>query len=744
MAEFLPKFVDLVRNNSTTSGTADFVVGAATMGFTSFTAACAVGDQFYYSAIGIDKPTEREVGRGTMLAGGVIQRDPIGGVRTNFSNGAKSIALIAAAEWYAQVQSGSAVPSRAALAAAAGSKISLMLGEAGREGLFAWTGGNQAALVTADPAQGMAIAPASDPSGASGAWVRKFSGPLSVRWFGATGNGVTDDSGAFIAALRWLAADAANSAGFYRASARLFVPAGHYYLGTTTIDITQTLIIEGESTGMMGTAQGTKLRWAAGATGIRIQRYNTSSANAVDSATHFGGDGTILRSLHLYGGYAGTEGEFHGIHAKARVCLDHCAVENFQGDGFFAEASAGAGPPTEGNANMCQVIGGSFRGNRNGIYIAGADTNISSIIGADVGINRRWGIFDKSFLGNSYFGCHAEANGIVPGSTPTIVSYGGNRYCVRKDQGAGASINPPTGTGADNNWWYCIGAGGPAAGLNVPAWTSGATYRDGGAYRSDGGGNANNLWSGCYIESGQGFAQIDGPALVSGGSMRPNVKGVPVLFASSSAIASTGNLSGANLSCGGNDHVFGSDSTVDPIINLRTGATESGFYSWRNGALDGYFRNVLGTYYLNGINGIRLRCGGAEVAELGTGGMAVSGVLIATGGIGYNAGAGGAVTQATSKSTAVTLNKVCGQITTHAASLAAGASVSFTVSNSQVAATDVVNLVLASGNAAAGSYACQVDKVGAGSFVVSVKNASAGALAEALTFNFAIAKAVAA
>ena len=51
---------------------------------------------------------------------------------------------------------------------------------------------------------------------------------------------------------------------------------------------------------------------------------------------------------------------------------------------------------------------------------------------------------------------------------------------------------------------------------------------------------------------------------------------------------------------------------------------------------------------------------------------------------------GGAVTQATSKSTGVTLNKPCGAITMHNASLAGDAEVSFTVTNSEVAATDVV------------------------------------------------------
>ena len=43
-----------------------------------------------------------------------------------------------------------------------------------------------------------------------------------------------------------------------------------------------------------------------------------------------------------------------------------------------------------------------------------------------------------------------------------------------------------------------------------------------------------------------------------------------------------------------------------------------------------------------------------------------------TSGIGYAAGAGGTVTQATNKSTTVVLNKTTGQITMNAASLAAG------------------------------------------------------------------------
>ena len=70
---------------------------------------------------------------------------------------------------------------------------------------------------------------------------------------------------------------------------------------------------------------------------------------------------------------------------------------------------------------------------------------------------------------------------------------------------------------------------------------------------------------------------------------------------------------------------------------------------------------------------------------------------------GYVAGEGGTVTQATSKSTGVTLSKKCGQITMNAAALAADTTVSFTLTNTEVVATDIIILNHVSGGTA-GSY----------------------------------------
>lgn len=109
----------------------------------------------------------------------------------------------------------------------------------------------------------------------------------------------------------------------------------------------------------------------------------------------------------------------------------------------------------------------------------------------------------------------------------------------------------------------------------------------------------------------------------------------------------------------------------------------------------------------------------------------------ATGGLGYGTGAGGTVTQITSKATAVTLNKPCGQITMHNAALAAGASVTFSVSDSLVTSSD---LILLSSPAFGLSYRIENASVGTGIFYIRVTNITAGSLSEVLAINFAIIK----
>lgn len=115
----------------------------------------------------------------------------------------------------------------------------------------------------------------------------------------------------------------------------------------------------------------------------------------------------------------------------------------------------------------------------------------------------------------------------------------------------------------------------------------------------------------------------------------------------------------------------------------------------------------------------------------------------ATQGIGYATGAGGTVTQITSRTTGVTLNKVSGAITllsqvNTAVSLATAQT--FTVTNSAVAATDTISVNQKSGT---DKYNIHVTNVAAGSFQIT-NYTTGGVTNEAPVFNFNVIKGVAA
>jgi hypothetical protein len=114
------------------------------------------------------------------------------------------------------------------------------------------------------------------------------------------------------------------------------------------------------------------------------------------------------------------------------------------------------------------------------------------------------------------------------------------------------------------------------------------------------------------------------------------------------------------------------------------------------------------------------------------------------GSLGYSTGSGGAVTQLTSKTTGVTLNKSNGKITMEATTaIGIAASVVFTLTNSFIAVTDAVIANIATGGTA-NAYTIDVLTVAAGSVGLRVTNITAGILSEAVVVSFAIIKAVAA
>ena len=109
--------------------------------------------------------------------------------------------------------------------------------------------------------------------------------------------------------------------------------------------------------------------------------------------------------------------------------------------------------------------------------------------------------------------------------------------------------------------------------------------------------------------------------------------------------------------------------------------------------------------------------------------------------LGYSAAAQGAVTQATSKSTGVTLNNSAGRITMNDAALAGATAVSFILTNSSISIKDTIIVCVSSNTtgSAAGAYTTYVSYLAAGSALITLRNLTAStSYSEAVIINFSI------
>lgn len=243
-------------------------------------------------------------------------------------------------------------------------------------------------------------------------------------------------------------------------------------------------------------------------------------------------------------------------------------------------------------------------------------------------------------------------------------------------------------------------------------------------------------------------------------------------------LTSTTSLAGThNLYAGVNDNGLGLGQEPvagDGLLQLLAGTTKARGIAFGNdtylyraaaGFIRGEHASDVAFQALSGSVAAVLRATAAGVAVIGTttahamrfrtsdidrlvvhettGDVTAKNKLLAdnpTGGMGYATGAGGTVTQATSKSTGVTLSKVSGQITMNAAALAAGTIVSFVLTNTAIAAGDLLVLNHVSGGTL-GAYSLNA-RCGAGSATIDVRNNTAGSLSEAIVIGFALVKAV--
>lgn len=167
----------------------------------------------------------------------------------------------------------------------------------------------------------------------------------------------------------------------------------------------------------------------------------------------------------------------------------------------------------------------------------------------------------------------------------------------------------------------------------------------------------------------------------------------------------------------------GMNETDYGILSTGTGIAGLAFGTQANGPIKFYTNNTL-RWTLDGSGNTII-----------TGSFTSSG-----GGLGYSTGAGGTVVQGTSRTTTVVNNKLCGTITMFSAAQASKATVTFTLTNSFIAATDflhVQHISATNGGAWNFSTVC-----GAGSATITIRNVSAGSITEATPLQFVLIKAV--
>lgn len=173
-------------------------------------------------------------------------------------------------------------------------------------------------------------------------------------------------------------------------------------------------------------------------------------------------------------------------------------------------------------------------------------------------------------------------------------------------------------------------------------------------------------------------------------------------------------------------------------INGRTSDDISSqyFYSNNGTTLQSSVTSSVAEFRDSSAAGVRtFYTGGSERMRIDSSGNVT---LSSAAGLGYGTGAGGTVTQSTSKSTGVTLNKPTGEITMNNATLNNLTIVSFTLTNSVIAAGDLLIFNHISGGTI-GAYTFNA-QCASGSATITVRNATGSNLSEAVVIRFAIIK----
>ncbi len=241
---------------------------------------------------------------------------------------------------------------------------------------------------------------------------------VNVKWFGAeTSN--KDNRPQFLAALEFIATHPRFTTLYIPGDASI----NSFYKLSDSILINFPVKILGDGT--------------IGSPASRLQ-FARHKAGLVFLPTYPGNNfGVEVQNLFISGTTENDQKDIskHGIIFKTFMKMDNVWVDKMEGNGIHITACA---LQPAGNNNNYGSADGSILQNvtatfcLNGIFIEGCDASTIQVINSSTNENRRWGIFDNGFLGNSYLKPHAAFNGtqLFQGAS-SVVSFAGKYYVAK-------------------------------------------------------------------------------------------------------------------------------------------------------------------------------------------------------------------------------------------------------------------------------------------------------------------------
>lgn len=222
------------------------------------------------------------------------------------------------------------------------------------------------------------------------------------------GTALLDVSSAIITAIASFPNTHSNI--YYDQAGTLYFPPGKYYCGQT-IYINRTIHLLGANSGQIGNAVSASwIEFAHNINGFVFNHWNSTPAVAPNKSAN----GSVLENLTVTQKLVVGRTIGSGALIKARVTIRDCTFFYWAQNGISIDASAGSGGATEGNANIFKIDSCTCAYNLgSGLAIgtvAGADSNAGTIINLNATGNGVYGIWESSFLGNTYIGCHTAAN----------------------------------------------------------------------------------------------------------------------------------------------------------------------------------------------------------------------------------------------------------------------------------------------------------------------------------------------